>query len=45
MMKAADLRNGKDRALSSRFDCSWDRGVLIKPLMGPGIMIVAKISL
>src|SRR5262249_26851676 len=45
MMQAADLRNGNDRALSTRFDCSWDGRVLIKTLMGPGIMIVAKIFL
>jgi hypothetical protein len=45
MMKAANLRNGNDRALSSGFGCSWDGRVLIKPLTGPGIMIVAEIFL
>jgi hypothetical protein len=45
MMKAADLRNGNDRAISSGFDCWWGSRVLIERLMGPGIMIVAEIFL
>jgi hypothetical protein len=45
MMKSADLMNGNDRALSPRSDSSWDGRVLIEPLMGPGIMVIAKIFL
>jgi hypothetical protein len=45
MMKAAYLRNGNDRALSFGFDCLWSRRILIEGLMGPGIMVVAKIFL